>query len=473
MEEKFNSALSFTQQGEYIKAVSEIIKDKYEKPPLAMVVPYGCQQNVSDSERLKGILAEIGFEFTDNADEADLMLYKTCAVREHAEDRVFGNVGALKHYKRRKPELIIGICGCMVQQEAVADRFKKSYPYVDLLFGTHVEYRLPEFLYRLYTKKGRVFEIDDSEHEIVEGIPIRRDGTFKGWLPIMHGCNNFCTYCIVPYVRGREHSRNYTEILKEAKEMISAGFKDITLLGQNVNSYNSPEKDFDGNAVNFPKLLRMINALEGDFRIRFMTSHPKDCSDELLYTMSECSKVSKHLHLPFQSGNDRVLKAMNRRYTVEKYLSLIELARKLMPDISITSDIIVGFPGETYEEFCDTLSLVKKVKFSALFTFIYSKRSGTPAAEMEDPVSRKEKGQWFRELLNLQEKVSKENDLKMANKTYRLLVSDYGREEGFMAGNTDGNICLEFPGDGSLIGEFVTVETYMENNSLKAKIKEQ
>lgn len=473
MEEKFNSALSFTQQGEYIKAVSEIIKDKYEKPPLAMVVPYGCQQNVSDSERLKGILAEIGFEFTDNADEADLMLYKTCAVREHAEDRVFGNVGALKHYKRRKPELIIGICGCMVQQEAVADRFKKSYPYVDLLFGTHVEYRLPEFLYRLYTKKGRVFEIDDSEHEIVEGIPIRRDGTFKGWLPIMHGCNNFCTYCIVPYVRGREHSRNYTEILKEAKEMISAGFKDITLLGQNVNSYNSPEKDLDGNAVNFPKLLRMINALEGDFRIRFMTSHPKDCSDELLYTMSECSKVSKHLHLPFQSGNDRVLKAMNRRYTVEKYLSLIELARKLMPDISITSDIIVGFPGETYEEFCDTLSLVKKVKFSALFTFIYSKRSGTPAAEMEDPVSRKEKGQWFRELLNLQEKVSKENDLKMANKTYRLLVSDYGREEGFMAGNTDGNICLEFPGDGSLIGEFVTVETYMENNSLKAKIKEQ
>ena len=473
MEEKFNSALSFTQQGEYIKAVSEIIKDKYEKPPLAMVVPYGCQQNVSDSERLKGILAEMGFEFTDNADEADLMLYKTCAVREHAEDRVFGNVGALKHYKRRKPELIIGICGCMVQQEAVADRFKKSYPYVDLLFGTHVEYRLPEFLYRLYTKKGRVFEIDDSEHEIVEGIPIRRDGTFKGWLPIMHGCNNFCTYCIVPYVRGREHSRNYTEILKEAKEMISAGFKDITLLGQNVNSYNSPEKDLDGNAVNFPKLLRMINALEGDFRIRFMTSHPKDCSDELLYTMSECSKVSKHLHLPFQSGNDRVLKAMNRRYTVEKYLSLIELARKLMPDISITSDIIVGFPGETYEEFCDTLSLVKKVKFSALFTFIYSKRSGTPAAEMEDPVSRKEKGQWFRELLNIQEKVSKENDLKMANKTYRLLVSDYGREEGFMAGNTDGNICLEFPGDGSLIGEFVTVETYMENNSLKAKIKEQ
>lgn len=472
MKRKLDTVLSFSEQEEYIKTVSEIIKNKYSEPPLAMVVPYGCQQNVSDSERLKGILAKIGFEFTDDADKADLMLYKTCAVREHAEDRVFGNIGALKHYKRRKPELIIGICGCMVQQQAVADRFKKSYPYVDLLFGTHVEHRLPEFLYRLYTQKGRVFEIDDTEHEIVENIPVRRDGTFKGWLPIMHGCNNFCTYCIVPYVRGREHSRSYKEILKEAKAMIDSGFKDITLLGQNVNSYNSPDADENNEAVNFPKLLRMINDIDGDFRIRFMTSHPKDCSDELLYTMSECSKVSKHLHLPFQSGNDRVLNAMNRRYTREKYLGRIRLARELMPDISLTSDIIVGFPGETYEEFLDTLSLVKEVGFSALFTFIYSKRGGTPAAIMEDPVSRKEKGEWFRELLKTQDTVSKQNDLKMANKTYRLLCDDYGREAGLMAGHTDGNICLEFPGDESMLGEFVTVETYMENNSLKAKIKE-
>lgn len=472
MSEKLDLVLSFAEQEEYINLVGEIIKNKYENPPLAMVVPYGCQQNVSDSERLKGILAKIGFGFTDDADKADLMLYKTCAVREHAEDRVFGNIGALKHYKRRNPSLIIGICGCMAQQETVAGRFRKSYPYVDLLFGTHVEHRLPEFLYNLYTKNGRVFETDDTEHEIVEGIPIRRDGTFKGWLPIMHGCNNFCTYCIVPYVRGREHSRSYKEIIKEAKEMISAGFKDITLLGQNVNSYNSPELDDEGNKIDFPKLLRMINDLDGDFIIRFMTSHPKDCSDELLYAMSECKKVSRHLHLPFQSGNDRVLKEMNRRYTREKYLGRIALAKKLMPDISLTSDIIVGFPGETYEEFKDTLSLVEEVQFSALFTFIYSKRGGTPAAQMDDPISRKEKGIWFRELLAVQDKVSKQNNLKMANKTYRLLCDDFGREEGFMAGHTDGNVCLEFKGDESLLGEFVTAETYMENNSLMAKIKE-
>ena len=472
MSKKLDPILSFCEQEEYINLVSEIIKNKYSKPPLAMVVPYGCQQNVSDCERFKGILAKIGFEFTENVDEADFMLYKTCAVREHAEDRVFGNIGALKHYKRRKPELIIGLCGCMVQQEAVAERFKKSYPYVDLVFGTHVEHRLPEFLYTLFTKKGRIFELDDAEHEIVEDIPVKRDGTFKGWLPIMQGCNNFCTYCIVPYARGREHSRSYKQILKEAKEMIASGFKDITLLGQNVNSYRSPENDEDGNEVNFPKLLRMINNLDGDFRIRFMTSHPKDCSEELLYTMSECKKVSRHLHLPFQSGNDRVLNAMNRRYTREKYLGLISLARKLMPEISLTSDIIVGFPGETYEEFCDTLSLVREVQFSALFTFIFSKRKGTPAAEMEDPVSREEKGKWFRELLMVQEAVSKENDLKLANKTYRLLCDDFGRNNGFMAGHTDGNVCLEFEGDASLLGEFVTVETYMENNSLMAKIKE-
>ncbi len=472
MEQRLSSILSFAEQDEYIKTLREIIKNKYSKPPLAMVVPYGCQQNVSDSERLKGVLAEIGFEFTDDADKADLMLYKTCAVREHAEDRVFGNIGALKHYKRRKPELIIGLCGCMVQQESVAERFKKSYPYVDLLFGTHVEHRLPEFLYRLYTKKGRVFEIDDTEHEIVEGIPIRRDGSFKGWLPIMHGCNNFCTYCIVPYVRGREHSRSYEVILREAKEMVASGFKDITLLGQNVNSYHSPVSLPDGQEVDFPKLLRMINDIAGDFRIRFMTSHPKDCSNELLYAMSECEKVAKHLHLPFQSGNNRVLNAMNRKYTREKYLSTIKLARQLMPEISLTSDIIVGFPGETYDEFLDTLSLVKEVGFSALFTFIYSKRSGTIAAEMEDPVSRKDKGIWFQELLKVQDKISKENDIKMANKTYRLLCDDLGRTEGFMAGHTDGNVCLEFLADSSLLGRFVTVETYIENNSLMAIIKE-
>lgn len=470
MKEEQQKDTRLSQMGEYIRLVADLVRERFEAPPLAMVVTYGCQQNVSDSERLKGMLRDMGFAFTEEADEADLMLFNTCAVREHAEDRVFGNVGALKHYKRRKPGLIIGLCGCMVQQSAVAERFKKSYPYVDLLFGTHVVHRLPEFLYRLYTEQGRVFEITETEHEVLEGIPVVRDGTFKGWLPIMHGCNNFCTYCIVPYVRGREHSRDYTEILNEARQMVENGCKDITLLGQNVNSYHSPVRDEAGAPVDFPALLRKINALEGDFRIRFMTSHPKDCSDALLYAMRDCEKVCHHLHLPFQSGNDRVLAAMNRRYTRKKYLSRIQLARQLMPDLSITSDIIVGFPGETYAEFCDTLSLVREVRFSALFTFIYSKRGGTPAAELPDPVSREEKGVWFRELLQTQEAISKENEAALSGKTFRLLCDDFGRSEGHMAGHSDGNICFEFPGTVDLLGQFVTVETYLEEGKLQTKL---
>lgn len=470
MKERQREDVRLSQMGEYIGRMADLVRERFEAPPLAMVVTYGCQQNVSDSERLKGMLREMGFAFTETADEADLMLFNTCAVREHAEDRVFGNVGALKHYKRRKPGLIIGLCGCMVQQNTVAERFKKSYPYVDLLFGTHVVHRLPEFLYRLYTEQGRVFEIHETEHEVLEGVPIARDGTFKGWLPIMHGCNNFCTYCIVPYVRGREHSRNYTEILNEAKQMIKGGCKDITLLGQNVNSYHSPICDENGEPVDFPALLRKINALEGDFRIRFMTSHPKDCSDDLLYAMRDSEKVCHHLHLPFQSGNDRVLAAMNRRYTREKYISKIRLARQLMPDLSITSDIIVGFPGETYDEFCDTLSLVREVRFSALFTFIYSKRGGTPAAELPDPISREEKGIWFRELLQTQEVIAKENEAALVGKTFRLLCDDFGRSEGYMAGHSDGNICFEFPGTAELLGQFVTVETYLADGKLQTKL---
>ena len=458
------------EQTEYISLVSRLIKTKYDHTPLALINTYGCQQNVSDSERMKGMLSEMGFGFTEDAETADFILFNTCAVREHAEDRVFGNIGALKHYKRRHPEMIIGICGCMAQQDIVKDRIKKSYPYVDLLFGTHVQYRLPEFIYNLLTKKGRIFETSTEKSEVVEDVPIKRDGTFKGWLPIMYGCNNFCTYCIVPYVRGRERSRDYTEILKEARKMVADGFKDITLLGQNVNSYHSPVCDEQGNEVGFPELLRMINDIEGDFRIRFMTSHPKDCSDELLLAMKECDKVAKHLHLPFQSGSTEILKRMNRRYTREGYLELVSKAKKLMPEISLTSDIIVGFPGERYEDFLETLSLVKEVKFTALFTFIFSSRNGTPAAEMDDPVSRKEKGVWFRELLATQEEIAKENEKKLADKTFRVLCDDFGRNDGYMAGHTDTNVCLEFLGDEKLLGEFVTVKTEYINGSLVAKI---
>ena len=469
MKLKKPSALYMAEQGEYCNLLQNLLKKRFSEKPLAKVVTYGCQQNVSDSEKLLGMLSLIGFDFTDDCAQADLVLFNTCAVREHAEDRVFGNVGALKHYKRRNPNLIIGICGCMAQQDIVAERVKKSYPYVDLLFGTHVVHRLPEFLYRLYTKKERIFEISTEENSIVEGVPVRRDGTFKGWLPIMYGCNNFCTYCIVPYVRGRERSRSYLEILNEARQMISDGCKDITLLGQNVNSYHSPVNDESGAQVDFPRILRMINDIEGDFRIRFMTSHPKDCSEDLLKAMSECDKVCKHLHLPFQSGSDEILRRMNRRYTRDKYLGLIDTARRLMPDIAVTSDIIVGFPGETYNDFKQTLSLVEQVGFTALFTFIYSKRPGTPAAEMEDPVSRKEKGVWFRELLDVQERQSKINEQKLADKTFRLLCDDFGRKEGFMAGHTDTNICLEFEGDPELLGSFVNVRTYFSNGELCAE----
>lgn len=460
------------EQEQFILQNKQIIQNRFgAKKPLAAVITYGCQQNVSDSERLKGMLEKMGYAFTEDTAEADFILFNTCAVREHAEDRVFGNIGALKHYKRRKPSLIIGICGCMAQQPEVQQRIQKSFSYVDLLFGTHVSYRLPEFLYRLFTEKGRVFEFSDEDNTIIEGGPIRRDGTFKGWLPIMYGCNNFCTYCIVPYVRGRERSRDYREILKEFKQMVAEGFKDITLLGQNVNSYHSPVLDEDGQAVDFPQLLRLLNGVEGDFRIRFMTSHPKDCSDGLLLAMSQCEKVCKHLHLPFQSGSDRILKAMNRHYDSAKYLSLIDRARELMPEISLTSDIIVGFPGETYEDFEKTLQLVKKVGFTALFTFIYSKRPGTPAADLPDPVSRKEKGEWFRQLLTAQDEISKQNDQKIIGKTYRVLCDDCGRNEGYMAGHTDGNICLEFLGGQDLLGKYVTVETYLENGAVCAKIK--
>ncbi len=458
------------EQNEYILRVGEIVKQRFNHTPLAMINTYGCQQNVSDSEKFKGMLSKMGFDFTEDAESADFILFNTCAVREHAEDRVFGNVGALKHYKRRHPDMIIGVCGCMAQQEIVSDRIKKSYPYVDLLFGTHVQHRLPEFLYKLLTKKGRIFETSTEKAEIVEGIPTKRDGTFKGWLPIMYGCNNFCTYCIVPYVRGRERSRDFNEILKEARQMVADGFKDITLLGQNVNSYKSPVLDDGGNEIDFPKLLRMINDIPGDFRIRFMTSHPKDCSEELLLAMRDCKKVCKHLHLPVQSGSTEILKRMNRKYTREQYLALVNKAKELMPEISLTSDIIVGFPGETYNDFLETLSLVKEVGFSALFTFIFSSRTGTPAAEMDDPISKKEKGVWFRELLAVQEEVAKENEKALSGKTFRVLCDDFGRADGFMAGHTDQNICLEFEGDETLLGKFLSVKTEYIDNSLKTKL---
>ncbi len=444
------------KQQELCKKVASVISKRYAEKPLACVVTYGCQQNVADSEHIKGMLNEMGYGFTENRTEAKLIIFNTCAVREHAEDRVFGNVGMLKSYKRENSDVIIACCGCMMQQKHIADKIKQSFPFVDLVFGTHVVYRLPELLFNALTKKKRVFELPDMDGAIAEGVPVLRDNDRKAWIPIMYGCNNFCSYCIVPYVRGRERSREAADVIAEAKELIESGYKEITLLGQNVNSYG---KDLSP-SVTFAQLLKSINELDGDFRIRFMTSHPRDCTKELIETMASCDKIAKHLHLPFQSGNNRVLKAMNRHYNREKYLELINYAKELMEDaLSITSDIIVGFPGETYEEFKDTLSLVEEVKFTSLFTFIYSPRKGTPAAEMEDPVAASEKGRWFRELTDLQEKISAENMKKYAEKTFKCFVYGKGKlGDNYIAARTDGNLIIEFEGDENLIGTFQNIK---------------
>ena len=443
------------KQKELCKKVIGVISKRYDKMPLACVITYGCQQNVADSEKIKGMLSEMGYGFTENRFEAKLIIFNTCAVREHAEDRVFGNVGMLKSYKRENPDVIIACCGCMMQQQHIADKIKQSFPFVDLVFGTHVVHRLPELLFKALTRKKRVFELPDTDGAIAEGVPVLRDNDKKAWLPIMYGCNNFCSYCIVPYVRGRERSREADIIVSEAQDLIKSGYKEITLLGQNVNSYG---KDLSPQ-VSFAELLRRINALDGDFRIRFMTSHPKDCTRELLEAMANCDKVAKHLHLPFQSGNNRVLQAMNRKYTREKYLELINYAKELMGDeLSITSDIIVGFPGETYEEFKDTLSLVEEVKFTSLFTFIYSPRKGTPAAEMPDPVSAEEKGKWFKELTDLQEKISAENMKKYAGRIFKCFVYGKGKlGDNYVAARTDGNLIIEFEGGSDLIGSFRSI----------------
>lgn len=369
---------------------------------------------------------------------------------------MFGNVGALKKYKLANPDVVIALCGCMMQQQHIAEKIKKSFPFVDLVFGTHVVYKVPELIYSALTKNRRVFELPDVDGVIAEGIPVKRDNDKKAWIPIMYGCNNFCSYCIVPYVRGRERSREVEDVVKEFKALVDDGYKEITLLGQNVNSYG---KDLEPR-VTFSQLLRTLNELDGDFRIRFMTSHPKDCTKELIETMAECDKVATHLHLPFQSGNDRVLKAMNRSYTREKYLSLINYAKELMGDeLSITSDIIVGFPGETYEEFCDTKSLVEEIKATSLFTFIYSARKGTPAAEMDDPVPYEEKSKWMRELLALQEKISGEQMALHKGKVFKCFVYGKGKQgDNYLAARTDGNLIIEFVGDEGLIGTFQKIK---------------
>ncbi len=456
------------RQFEYMKLIAEImeIRKRGEKP-LAYVRTYGCQQNVADSERIKGMLSMSGFDFTDAPDDADFILFNTCAVREHAEDRVFGNVGALKNIKRKHPQILIALCGCMMEQEHVANRIYKSFPFVGLVFGTHSLHRFPELMYSSLVNCKRVFERGVDDNVVHEGIPIRRDGNFKGWLPIMYGCNNFCTYCIVPYVRGRERSREKSVILNEANDMIQSGYKEITLLGQNVNSYG---KNLE-NGVNFSALLREIDSIDGDYWIRFMTSHPKDCSKELIDTIAGGKHISKHLHLPFQSGSDRVLKAMNRHYDRKKYLEIINYAKEKIDGVSLTSDIIVGFPGETYEDFKQTLSLVREVEFTSLFTFIFSPRVGTPAEKMDDPIPYSEKSKWFRELLDVQEEIAAKRCSSMVGSIERVLVEEKTGKCNDLSGRTSSNIIVEFEGTDDMIGTFKNVKiTNARNWILKGEL---
>ncbi len=436
--------------------VSELLLHRHGTNPKAFVHTYGCQGNVADSERIKGLLVLMGYTMTEEKEEADLILYNTCAIREHAEDRVFGNIGAIKKLKQSNPNLIIALCGCMMQQEHIREKLYKSYPYVDIVFGTHNQYMIPEIFKKYLTRGKRVFSDMTETNPVAEGIPAVRDNSAKAWLPIMYGCDNFCTYCVVPYVRGRERSRKPEDILAEFKQIVAEGYKDITLLGQNVNSYG---KGLD-EEINFSQLIRKLNDIPGEFTIRFMTSHPKDCTKELIDTIAECEKASKHIHLPVQSGNNRILKEMNRRYTREKYLELINYAKEKIEGLSLTSDIIVGFPGETYEEFSDTLSLVKEVGYTSLFTFIFSSRKGTKASLMDDPVPYEEKNKWFKELCDLQESIAANHSAEMKGKTYRVLCEgDSKTLDGYLAGRTDGNVIIEFPSDDkSLVGKFCRVK---------------
>lgn len=424
------------------------------RQPKAHVVTYGCQQNVSDSEKIKGYLEQIGYDFTDTAADADLILMNTCAVREHAELKVYGNVGALKALKEKKPELVIALCGCMMQQESVQRHIQQKYKHVDMVFGPSLLVDFPQMLYRVIFNGEKVFDRHE-EIEVCEDVPVRRDQSGKAWVTVMYGCNNFCTYCIVPYVRGRERSRKSEHILKEISGLVAAGYKDITLLGQNVNSYG---KDLE-EKIDFADLLRKIEALPGDFWIRFMTSHPKDCNRKLLDAMRDCTKVCKHLHLPFQSGDDEILRKMNRRYTREQYLSLIRYAKEQMPDIALTSDVIVGFPGESEQQFEQTLSLIKTVQFDNLFTFKYSKRSGTKAATMPDQIDPSVQQDRLERLIAVQTPICKQKNLPLEGKRVKVFAERVSKNNpNFYSGHTQGGKKVDFKAEQDVCGQIVEVE---------------
>ena len=434
--------------------IGEIKRLLGDRPHLAYVRSFGCQLNVSDGEKLKGLLKKMGYGFTEDESAADLIILNTCAVRENAEDRVFGIVGSMKKLKELKPSLIIGIAGCMTAQSHVAEKIKKSYPQVDFVLGTSAINGLPRLL--LDCLNGARFSADIAEYDDFSAeVEQVRESSFKASVPIMFGCNNFCTYCIVPYVRGRERSRRPEDIISEVEGLVRDGYKEIMLLGQNVNSYGNDL----GGEMSFPQLLRRLNAIEGDFWIRFMSSHPKDASTELIDAIFDCEKVAKHLHLPVQSGSDEILRRMNRRYTAEKYLSIVDDIYSRDPDFSLTTDLIVGFPDETNEDFEATLAIMERVRYDNIYSFIYSKRTGTKAAEMPDGISEEERGQRMRRLLEVQRGISTEHYKRFIGRRMRVLADDVSKKrEGYVTGKSSEFIIVEFEGDSSLIGQFVEVE---------------
>jgi len=437
----------------------------------ALTETYGCQQNENDTERIRGMLSEAGFEFTEETKEADVVLYNTCAVRENAEDKVFGRLGILKHIKEEGHDMLIGVCGCMVQQEHITEKIKKVHEHVDLVFGTHALYKMPELLYKAMQSKGVVVDIEDSEGAIAEDIPMLRDYAQKAWVSVMYGCNNFCSYCIVPYVRGRERSREPQAVINEVKELVKNGCTEISLLGQNVNSYG---KDLDIE-IDFSDLLRMVNEIEGVERIRFMTSHPKDFGDKLIAAMKECDKVCHQLHLPFQAGSDKILKEMNRHYTRDEYLQKIRKVKREIPDISLSTDVIVGFPTETNEDFEETLDMLRQVEFDNIFSFIYSRREGTPAAKLDFVLSEEEIHHNFDRLLEVQNEISKRKNEAYVGRVERVLVDGASKNDpNMLSGRCDSSKIVNFKGDASLIGKYVNVLiTEARTWSLNGEIKSE
>lgn len=462
-----NTYIYGKEELDYIKKLKEIFAGK--ENPKAYIRTYGCQQNVSDSEKYRGMLEKAGFTFLEDYKDADVILFNTCAVRENAENKVFGNIGRIKAVKKANPNAVVVLAGCMTEQESIAKKISEVYTFVDIVLGTKQIQSFPkilcDFILNRPVKNKHAVIYTSKEDPILEDFPMKRNNKIKAFVSIMSGCNNFCSYCIVPYVRGRERSRTPEAIIKETQELLSAGYKDITLLGQNVNSYG---KDLGG-GIDFCYLLKKLDALEGDFKLRFMTSHPKDATKELFDVIAGSKHISKHIHLPVQCGSNRVLKEMNRKYTKEDYLKKIEYAKSIMKDVSFTSDIIVGFPGETYEEFLETVDLIKKVEFSSLFTFIYSKRQGTPAAKMPDNISKKEKTSWLLELLKVQEEISENLCKKMVGNEERVLAECF--ENGVLSCRTDGNIVVKVPSEKDLTGQFVKIKiTDSSRESLKGKI---